>query len=424
MALDVLRNRDRNTILVGFALSLVSWVTCAAFFAWLAYRFSKQGIPGCIKALLIITLRHLLSPVVAASLNNIVQTEKWLIIFWLSYLILVKAKEYTRPKGFTNFGSMLALFCMYVIVTSVFVSSYPTVSIFKVISYAVPFYSVALGVAVTNAECNWIHYMRQAMSYVVYASVLTIPFKGRFNVVNGDLQGVLNHPNTAGIFLAIFVACLLFDASGEDDPSPLFYATLLASFFMLFATKSRTGMFSAIICLFLYWYGLPGNQRFSGVGLAIVLCLIVGVIIVAFPSSELGAKINSFVFKREEMGIEDIFDSREELMETSKRKLAHNPLFGSGFGVPYVSALNDWKLATNMPYETGNMYYAILGDVGYLGAALFVAYMLSILVVTDKKHLVLFAIPIIISMGEMAFFATNNVAILYYVFYGLCLSEA
>lgn len=421
---NIFDERERNFILIGFFLSLFHWGICAVFFAVLTLRLISQGIPGCLKVLLIITIRHLLSRAVASQLNGVVQAEKWAIIFLLSFYIIAQAGRYSKPRGMSVFGGLLALFSIYVIAVSPATSSYPLVSIFKVLSYAIPFYAVVLGVAVTNEECNWIHYMKQVLILVVYACILTIPIQGRFNYINGTFQGVLNHPNMMGIFLSLFIACYLFDKETfQEKPDKLFYIILLLSFYMLYKTASRTGMFSALICLIIYWYGLPAGQKGKTAGVFIAGAVILGLLMIVNPSSGILDSVNSFVFKRQETGINELFDSRILLMEASKQKHALHPLTGSGFGVPWNYGYVDWSFSTSMTYESGNLYYTILGDTGNIGAVLFVLYMIPILLRAGRKKLVLFALPIIISMGEMAFFSTNNIAILYFIFYGICMSD-
>ena len=421
---EIYDKNERIFVVAGFALSLLHWTLCAAFFLVLTIYLLRQGIPGAIKVLLIVTVRCLLSTVVAASVTGIVQIEKWALIFLLSFYIVVNAGMHKSIR-FSMFGRTLLLFAFFLILSSFFVSDYPVISIFKVISYAIPFYAISLGVRITNEQCRWIHYLKQLLLPIVCICVLTIPFQERFNIINGTFQGVLNHPNMAGIFLAIFVGCFLFDKEEQEKdgkkPPAWFYIVLLLCFYMLYASASRTGMFSALLCVAIYWYGLPTREKTRGTGLLIILFVVlVAVYLIINPSSGLISAARSFAFKRSENGL---LDSRQLQIEDSKFKLSIHPLTGSGFGVPYNYGVQNWKFAMQMPYESGNLYYTLLGDTGYIGITLFTLNMLSIVWNSDRKKLVLFALPLIISLGEMAFFSTNNIAILYYVFYGICMDK-
>ena len=420
--IDIFDKRERNLVIIGFVISLFHWALCAAYFAILALYMVNQGIQGPLKTLLIVTVRCLLSTVVATPASGIVQMEKWAIIVGMSFLIISRSRYYEMPKGVRPFRITLTIFAVYAVFSSFLTSGYPTVSIFKVISYAVPFYAIAKGVAVTDNECNWIHYMKQVLTPIILACILTIPFQGRFNIVNGTFQGILNHPNLMGIFLSIFIGCFLFDHAENAHHDKIFLAILALCFYMLYATASRTGMLSAVISLVIYWYGLPSYKKKSAFGWILLGGTATALFMVIFPSNGIVDAMNSFLFKRHETRLSQLFDSRQILFEVTQYKHSQHPWIGSGFGVPYNWGAVDWALNMNMTYETGNLYYTLLGDTGYIGFGLFIIYMVAILFNTEKKKLVLFSLPLIISMGEMAFFSTNNIAILYYFFYGICLS--
>ena len=195
--IEIYGKNERILVAAGFVLSLFHWTLCAAFFLVLTIYLLRQGVPGAIKVLLIVTVRCLLSTVVAASVTGVVQIEKWALIFFLSFYIILNAGLH-KSLLFSMFGRTLLLFAFYLILSSFFVSDYPVISVFKVISYAIPFYAISLGVKITNKQYRWIHYLKQLLLPIVCICVLTIPFQGRFNIVNGTFQGVLNHPNMAG----------------------------------------------------------------------------------------------------------------------------------------------------------------------------------------------------------------------------------
>lgn len=416
---EVCSRKEIELVAVGFILSVIHWTLCLVYFACLLFFF-YQGVKGCIKGLLILTTRGILSTAVSCSLTEIVQMEKFALIFIFSLYILKEQRRYRKTKQIFNIEFLVSLFAVYNIVASMLNSSYPVVAAFKVISYAIPFLAVLVGVSVTNKEIDWSDYLNYLLTPVILLSFVTVPFD-RFRIVNLDFQGAINHPNLFGIFGALYIGNLLYNMSQHKKR---FYGVDILligiSFLMVYLSASRTGMFSAVIMLLIFILTQVGESKVKTIlGLIIVLCAVsVYFSMNQDAYAEVVDQITEFVYKR---NTEDIFESRSGQIDASQEKYEAHQMLGSGFAVPYDEEVRDYKFSLSMTYEAGNLVYAVLGDCGMIGSMIFWGYMLYILVFTKIKKWVLFFLPIVISLGEMAFFSTNNIAIYYYLFYGICM---
>ena len=132
-----------------------------------------------------------------------------------------------------------------------------------------------------------------------------------------------------------------------------------------------------------------------------------------------GDSVLDFIYKGRSVG--ELLYSREGQIARYMEKFTAHPAFGSGFMVPQNSAGRSFELSFELSIEPGNLIIALLGDLGIVGALLFFVPYGALLKHMDKRKLSLFLLPFIVSMGEMIFFSTNNIAILYYVLFAVCL---
>ena len=422
---EVSSKQEIQYLAIGFILSLLHWSACLLFFASLLFLF-KQGLVGCIKGLLILTARGVLSTAVGVSTDALVGTEKLALIFLFSIYILSNHNLMkTDPKQFkvVNILQLLVwLFSAYAIFASLFTGSYPVVSIFKIISFVVPFTALVYGVSVTKREVNWAQYCYSLLTPLMIASLCTVPF-GKFKIVNESFQGVINHPNLFGIFGAIYICFLLYSnysSRGKSSLDGKRWLMLILALVMIYLSESRTGMFSSATILAVYYLTMNSDSKIKFTMGLLVILVLAGVYFVVDETAyaNFSEQVSDFIYKRE---TDDILESRLGQLDASSLKYNTHKFIGSGFGVSYDPNIKDFSLDMSLTYEAGNLFISVLGDSGIIGMVLFAAYMLYILFNTKPKKLILFVSPIIISCGEMAFFATNNIAIFYYIMFGLCL---
>lgn len=422
---EVNNRREVTYVVIGFLASLLHWTVCFVFFALLLY-FLKQKIIGCIKGLLIITIRGILSSAVGADLSGMVGLEKWALIFVFSiYILNSQDLEKYDPKQFKIVNSVQLLvwgFAFYSMLASLFTGSYPITSVFKIISFVIPFTAVLYGVSITKKDINWAQYCYVLLTPLILVSTLVIPLP-KFKVVNESFQGIINHPNLYGVFGAIYVCFLLYSnfstrGKGSLDWKRLVF--LILALVTIYLSESRTGMFSTITILLIYYLTMNSDSKIKFTLGLVIAVVFVAAYFIANPEAynEFITSVTDFIYKRD---TDDILESRLGQIDASNLKYNSHKLLGSGFGVPYVPYVQDFSLNMDLTYEAGNLFISLLGDTGIIGLVLFLIYMLYILINTKPRKFILFVAPIIISFGEMAFFATNNIAIFYYIMLAICI---
>lgn len=155
----------------------------------------------------------------------------------------------------------------------------------------------------------------------------------------------------------------------------------------------------------------------------LLLIVSVSVIITVFFKEHFYTIFYDFILKNSansnnfDISLQNITLSRAEQFQIFTKKFQNNPFLGSGFMVPFVQDYCSWSFSFGLIVESGNLFYAVLGDLGLLGIGLFFMCYGYIFISGDKTNgkVLLFITPFLICMGEMVFFSTNNNAIFLYV---------
>src|SRR5699024_971804 len=161
----------------------------------------KEKEIGGIKALNLLTLREVINPGLAIG-YGVLQSIKWLLIFLISfYLICSVVKLHERDLNkLKNYLIFFIIYIIYSILSSFIFSNLPIVAIFKIISYAIPFIGVLIGVVYTRNQISWIAWLKRLFSIIVIVSFPLIFLPLGYLRNNISFQGILNHPNLFGVF--------------------------------------------------------------------------------------------------------------------------------------------------------------------------------------------------------------------------------
>lgn len=394
--------------LAAFFVSFLNSILVSLFYIALVYYW-KFGVEGCVKAMLLLTTRGIISSAMAASGGN---TIKLLVLLATSAVIIFNAKPKAEDNAKVwNMILSTLLFVGIVSVSTLLFSSYPVTALSKLISFALPFCAVIMGVAATKDSCRWSEYFTVLFLILFAVSFLLIPFDN-FRVVNDDFQGVFNHVNILGITLALFVAVLLNTDLLKRRPV-VQLCILAAVFVMLYLSKSRTGMFSAIAVVAVHYLTgkAPLRWKVTGITFVLLLTVILGLVLSSEILGQIKAEAEEFVYKGHDSSI---WYSRQRLIEACKQKFYANPVFGSGFMVPYDDSIVDYSLNLNLVIEPGNLLWALLGDTGIVGTALFAVLFLVCLLHGRLSRISLLLGAFAVNFGEMVFFSANNMSVLIY----------
>lgn len=373
----------------------------------------KQKQIGAIKIINIITLRSIINPGIAVNIGDL-QNLKWIILFGCSFYLIfsyfkLKKSELKKVKVIFLF---LGLFVIYNIVVALIFSSLPTIAIFKLFSYAIIFIGTLIGVAYTYQKINWLRWMLILLSLIFLPSIFFIIIPLGYLRNNISFQGITNQPNMFGIVAVLFIALILSNSQINKNYNKLYLAVVpILTFIMVFLSNSRTALISCILLIFLYIV-------FSNIKMTSKIIVIsfssIGVILLVLGSSIKEIFI-AFLYKGQEQG--GLLNSRIGQLETLTSNFSNNPWFGNGFMVP-VLPFKSFNFSTEFIVEPGNIIISVLSYSGIIGFFLFVIYFFNIIWVNKMNFRNLAYLPIstiMISMGEMVFFSSNNIAIWCYM---------
>ena len=400
-------------VFVFFVVSLVNSITVYVFYFALLI-FLGERTKGGVKALFWLTVRGLLSTAVGASIGGAAML-KWVLLLGFSVWIILFSRPDDREKHILNKVTVSgAVFALYAVLSSMLFSSFPVVSVFKVIAFYLPMIAILRGIAATVETEDWTEYYFRIFAVLFLICFFTIPF-GRFRIVNSDFQGVFNHVSVLGILSALFVAITV--NRKEIYKMRMQHIIIAAVIVMVYLSRSRTGMLS-VIGVLMTWRFMDSNHKKNSTFFMLLLSVVMVLVLLAFPAAFGSATSMAREFMLKGQTSENIFVSRMEQVSDAMIKFNAHPFFGSGFMTPFFPGFRSSELRFDLIVEPGNLIYAVLGDTGIIGTFLFAIFLLQVFTVGNKQKLSLFVGALMINMGEMVFFSANNMSILVYYLLG------
>lgn len=400
-------------IWVLLIFSFINVATLLSSLVVLLLLLLKQREIGAIKILNIIALRTIINPGLAIDIES-VQNIKWGIIFLCSFYLIFSFRKIDKDLR-VKIKSILApilFFGLYSVVASFITSTLPTVAIFKLISYMIVFLGILIGVYLTKGKLDWLNWISKMFMGIFVFSIPLINNSIGYLTNGHAFQGITNQPNMLGIILALFFSVLLTKLQLKKVNHNLFsYLILCAVIYIEILTKSRTSLITMAILLIIYVIFLQTNLMKKALAYTIIVLFSIVYLII---DKQILNEIQEFLYK----GQGNILYSRSAQIDGLLSNFLRNPLFGSGFAVP-VTPFKSYAFSTEYVVEPGNLILSVLSYGGIFGLILFVAYLFKIFRASQKNYrqtIFLFLSPILISMGEMVFFSTNNIGVWCYMF--------
>ena len=395
-----------------FFLSFLNNITLTLFLLLLLLLFSQKEL-GAIKIILLVSLRGLINPGIAVQFTGIFSIIKYIYLFLPSIYLLFCSNFINNIKN-KDINKLLLLYFvlfLYIIFQSMLFSSYPIISISKFISYAFIFVSIIIGLKNTNIQ-EVFQYFKIWIILIFIASIPLYFFEVGYLRNGHAFQGLINHPNIYGVFCSLVLTIVLIsDYNYKGVFIKIFYAIL--SMTCIYLSESRTAMFTAVFSIACYMF--YSNKINLNTKIVMILCVIFGIPLLSMIP-RINDLINDFILK----GYDNIFFSRSNQIQMFIEKMKFNALFGTGFLTPFVPYKQQFIFSFNYVVEDGNILLATLGYIGIIGFII-IAYIYYFIFSRnrDKKYIVLFFVPILISFGEMTFYSSNNMACLFYICYGI-----
>lgn len=392
---------------------IFSFLNSITLLIWLLslFLFLKQKEIGAIKIINLITLRTIINSEIAVNIG-VWQDFKWLLIFICSFILLnsyFKLRTFERKKiNLVIFP--IGIFISYSILTDLFYSSLPIISIFKVLSFGIPFVAIIIGVNYTFKEFNWLRWLFILIMGLVIIGIPSLFFNFGYARNGYSFQGLTNQPNMLGLILIISLALTLSLSFVQKNMNQLIFLSFIgSSIVMIIFTDSRTALISSAILIVIYIVSkrIKNFLQISIVSFSFVL------VFLFLINDNIKRFIVNFMLKNQS----DILVSRENQITELLTNFYLNPLWGTGFAVPYLPQ-RYFIFSSEYVVEPGNIFLAVLSYSGIIGFVLFSVFMINILLKNIENFryaIYLYLSPLLISMGEMVFFSTNNIGIWCYM---------
>lgn len=411
MSLKIKKNTVEILFLIFmFLISFINTFTLFLFFVSLLLLF-RQGGSGALKIIILIFIRTIINPELAVSIGALELVKMGLLSLTGLYLVSKYNDVDSKYKSKLNpILLTLLIFSAYNVLVALFISSLPTISISKNIFYVLVFSGVLIGVASTVNKFNVYFWLRNCLSIVMYASLVTMPFPFAYETNGRAFQGILTHPNMFGIFSVLYLALILSRKIKSVD-----YITIIATVLMISLSDSRTALISAATLLILKVLTSisykPTFLKLASLSFGLAL-------IVLFYRS---IKESFLGFIAKGGSIDNILLSRESQIGDLMFNIQQSPIFGNGFSTP-ILPYRSFSFSTDAIVEPGNLILAVLSYSGIIGFIIFSSYILLIMFSNKEnmlKRITLVIAPLLISMGEMVFFSSNSIGPLCYLLFAI-----
>lgn len=400
------------------------------------YLFIKPE--NIIKAFCMNTLMVLSNPGILVA-HPLFSTVKWLLLFF--GVLSVLYYYYRIPKAQRRFPGILSFLFMFSLISallSVFSSSYLSLSLYKLVSFTL-FASVALSVfPLCKTNIDWLAWFT-TLNIVVVLIGLPLLFHPLGYFRNGrGFQGILNHPQAMGVFLAPVTAMIIvkwFTTRNKLRLMPL----LLLFTGLIIATQARTAALAIALAIFITFIFSSNAKKHitSGTAGVSIFVMLVGITAVATVWNRQFERIFSgFISKTDRSGTKDsllnvdsvLMRTRGGQIEKLKENFSHNPLSGVGFGMDGIHGVSEVEINETLgvpisaPVESGFLPLALVSQVGIIGTIFFLMFLFryykGVLQSAEPHVIALGFAPLTVNFGEAIYFAVGGLGLYMWMLFG------
>lgn len=236
-------------------------------------------------------------------------------------------------------------------------------------------------------------------------------------------QGVLNHPQTYGVFVGILAAFMAAKILGETKPPRVYFAIFGSAVIALLLSQTRTGGVSflggVLVALALLTVFRQGRTLIPGAKskrTALFMFLIFTAMALSIDRWSLF--VLQYVVKGYDISVlSDLYaTSRGHLLDRSLVNFNESPLTGVGFGIEITREMNVYRdpffgLPLSAPIEKGNAYIASLEEVGSIVSVVILVWLLYLLrraFYGGVVALTTFCAVLLINIGEAILFSPGG----------------
>lgn len=228
--------------------------------------------------------------------------------------------------------------------------------------------------------------------------------------VNGfAFQGITNHPNVYGIYMATYSAFLIGKLLKKYSFRNFIFLCL--SIFTVVLSLSRTSLFSIILAFVTYY--IINNDFKKLLGFKPFFIVTILTILSFFYVDNIYNAINNTLTKNKDSisFLESIESSRGELYKSQFNNIKDYPL-GIGFKIPSIYENGNEEILT--AYEKGNNITASIEEIGLIGTILFFVFILMIIkkgMTKFNPYAMVIICALFTTMGESTLFSIGGFGI-------------
>lgn len=420
-------------------LALASPATALAGYALLSSYALKGNVPA-LKALSLAWFIGSLNPGISAG-GEVGGIGK--LIVFLAAACSVFAREMAIRNGRMpkNVVFTIALGIIIILHSALF-SQIPDVSAIKAATWTIVFPTIILAFsslsrAETESLETWLFRGCLVIMWVSWPFVLT-PVGYLTN--DRGFQGILNHPQTMGVFAGLLCGWITAKILGSQNPSLKLLLILGSGLLLLLLSQARTGAIvyiggvaAAITILSVsprHRPLLPGIRK-RRVGYMVLIASLS----LLFSASLWLPSVGDFIFKNAQYGdlrfAELYQSSRGGLTRSALENFFQHPYTGIGFGIDVNREMIVTRdpvlgLPLSAPVEKGNAYFASLEELGILVSGVVLAWLVFMFRSSLKGGLVpstMFSCALIVNVSEAVIFSPGGLGLLVLLFLGFSVSQ-
>ena len=338
----------------------------------------------------------------------------FILVFMLSLPIIMK-NRFIKVKLLSSY--FILSLC---VLPSIIYSEYIDVSFFKFFSFSIGMFSLIylsnnINITNNNHKKNiYIDYRNINRLSILFS--LIIYFLGLGYTANETgFSGVLNHPQSFGVFLVLIVAVELYGIQSKASNVRWSIFVIIIAFILSLMTESRLSIISIAVLLVFFAF------LFFKIKITHLLALLLLVFSSIFMMDKIQDKVQTVLSKSgrsNTSGFEALEESRGFLISASINNFKDNPLAGIGFQVSngkygsynmYIIREPIFGLPIEAVVEKGVFWTALIEEVGLFGSLGFIFFIFSYYKTLPKKiGLMIISTFILIGLGESFFFTLGG----------------
>ncbi len=402
---------------------------------------SLRSPEWALKSLIAGTLVIFLNPAFVGATYQNSQTGpttalKWALLFAAVGRGLLSPVEPTRAA--THLHKYLSLIAGFLVLNGLLISAWPSISLFKTLSFTLGLLGITRLVLQNRARnAEMLLFASTAGATVTLTSLPLIGIGLGHSINATGFNGVLNHPQALGIFLAMTGAASFAAGSRIPRLGRVLGVLGTCQWLMIYFTASRTAMIAAVAGMGCFLLESAGGKRCSPrLKFALIVSLMMaipGILLMVETVPAVTRGFSAFLAKGHDEASVDLDDPYQLLAHSSRgaqiadalETARTHPLFGLGFGIDEGlaarmddPAISRWMIPLTAPVEQGFLPIATVAQLGFAGLVLMVPFVLGLYWQARQASALtaaLFVTAIGVNFGEMIFYSVGGMGMFLWV---------